>query len=143
MSTSTIAALIDASPFYRWLGLRVGDDGSVVLEARDHHIGDSEHALLHGGALASLLEAAGELHLRAQVGSDVEVRTVEVTTDFLRPVPAGDVHTTVTVVRHGKRVANLRVEAWQGHPDRALAVAHGTWTLAPRAAAHHLSGAAR
>ncbi len=142
MSASAIDALIDASPFYRWLGLRAADDGAVVLEAREHHIGDSEHALLHGGAIASLLEAAAELHLRAVLGPDLDVHVVEVTTDFLRPVPAGDVHSTVTVVRQGKRVANVRVEAWQGQPDRTLAVAHGTWTLAPRVV-DPVSGGAR
>jgi acyl-coenzyme A thioesterase PaaI-like protein len=34
-----------------------------------------------------------------------------------------------TVVKQGRRVANVRVEAWQGDPDRPVAAAHAHFIL--------------
>jgi uncharacterized protein (TIGR00369 family) len=122
-----IEALIAASPYYRYLGLRSGPEGTVVLPADPRNIGDHTRSVLHGGVLAAFLEAAGSLHLRASGGT--AVATIECSTDFLRAAPVADTAASVTVVRRGRRVAHLRIEAWQDDASRLIAVTHGSWLV--------------
>ena len=122
-----IDELIAASPYYRYLGLRGGTGGTFVLPADSRNIGDHTRAMLHGGVLAAFLEVAALLHLRAN-GSP-GAATIECSTDFLRSAPVADTTATVTVIRSGRRVAHLRIEAHQDDLSRLVAVAHGSWLV--------------
>ncbi|MEO8695262.1 MAG: PaaI family thioesterase [Acidimicrobiales bacterium] len=124
---TTIDELIAASPYYRYLGLRYGPAGTVVLPADPRNIGDHTRSVLHGGVLAAFLEAAGSLHLRAS--GAIGAATIECSTDFLRAAPVTDTTASVTVVRRGRRVAHLRIDAWQDDASRLVAVAHGSWLV--------------
>lgn len=119
--------LIAVSPYYRFLGLRSGPSGTVVLPANPRNIGDHTRSVLHGGVLAAFLEAAALLHLRANGATGAA--TIECSTDFLRAAPVVDTTAAVTVVRSGRRVAHLRIEAQQDDASRVVAVAHGSWLL--------------
>jgi uncharacterized protein (TIGR00369 family) len=123
----TIDELVAASPYYRYLGLRAGPAGTVVLPADPRNIGDHTRALLHGGVLAAFLEAAAVLHLR--VTGATGAATIECTTDFLRAASIVDTTASLTVVRSGRRVAHVRIEALQEDASRVVAVAHGSWLV--------------
>ena len=124
---NAIDELIATVPYYRYLGLRAGPEGTVVLPADSRNIGDHTRAMLHGGVLAAFLEAAALLHLRASGAA--AATTIECATDFLRAAPVADTMAMVTVMRSGRRVAHLRVEAHQDDASRLVAVAHGSWLL--------------
>lgn len=124
---STIDELIVAAPYYRYLGLRAGPAGALVLPADSRNIGDHTRALLHGGVLAAFLEAAAVLYLRASGATGAA--TIECTTDFLRAAPVADTTAVVTVVRRGRRVAHLRIEAHQDDASRPVAVTYGSWLV--------------
>ena len=124
---NAIDELIAAVPYYRYLGLRAGPAGTVVLPADARNVGDHTRELLHGGVLAAFLEAAAVLHLRA--GGSTVAATIECATDFLRAAPVADATAMVTVLRSGRRVAHLRIEAHQGDASRPVAVAHGSWLV--------------
>jgi uncharacterized protein (TIGR00369 family) len=123
----SIDELIADVPYYRYLGLRAGEAGTVVLPGTERHIGDHERAMLHGGVLAAFLEAAAVLHLRANGAAGAS--TIACATDFLRAAPVTDTIASVTVLRIGRRVAHLRVEAHQDDPSRLVAVAYGSWLV--------------
>ena len=124
---TSIDALIAAVPYYRYLGLRAGPAGTVVLPADPRNIGDHTRGVLHGGVLAGFLEAAAVLYLRASGASSAT--TIECSTDFLRAAPVADTTAMVTVVRSGRRVVHLRIEAQQDDASRVVAVAHGSWLV--------------
>ena len=124
---TVIDELITASPYYRYLGVRAGPSGTLVLPADPRNIGDHTRSVLHGGVLAAFLEVAALLHLRANGASGAA--TIECSTDFLRAAPVVDTTATVTVLRSGRRVAHLRVEAQQDDSSRLVAVAHGSWLV--------------
>jgi acyl-coenzyme A thioesterase PaaI-like protein len=119
-------ALIAQVPYYRYLGLRSDGAGSVVLPANDGFVGDHTRALLHGGVLAAFVEAAAILHLRANGASPT---TIACATDFVRAAPIEDTFAAVTVLRAGRRVAHLRIDAHQGDEARPVAVAQGSWLV--------------
>jgi uncharacterized protein (TIGR00369 family) len=126
-TVSVIDELIAEVPYYRYLGLRAGEGGTVVLPGTPRHIGDHTRAVLHGGVLAAFLEAAAVLHLRSD--GAVTATTIGCTTDFLRAAPVADTIASVTVVRRGRRVAHLRVDALQENASRLVAVACGSWLV--------------
>ena len=74
--------------------------------------------------LAAFLEAAAVLYLRANGGV---ATTIACSTDFVRAAPIADTFAAVTVVRTGRTVAHLRIDAHQGDVTRPVAVAQGSW----------------
>jgi uncharacterized protein (TIGR00369 family) len=91
--------------------------------------------LVHGGgvlcgqAMLAAADTAMLLALVAQMGEFKPVTTVQLQTSFLRPVPRGTAHVTVTgrVLRHGKTLSYGEVDITT--PDGKLA-AHATTTYA-------------
>ena len=121
---SELAGLIAAVPYYRYLGLRSAPDGAVVLPADERHIGLHEPPLIHGGILSAFLEAAGALYL--QTTGVAAPAAIAVTTDYLRPAPVIDTTAIVNVIRRGRRITHLRIDAVQ-QDDRLVATATGSW----------------
>lgn len=109
-------------PYAGMLGLRLGDEGVVTMGYGDHLIGAPGR--LHGGAVAGLLEIAANLTVAAALDDQqVTLKPVNVTVDYLREGAMQDCHARATIVRLGRRVANVRVEAWQSDPARPIAAA--------------------
>ncbi|MGL6044436.1 MAG: PaaI family thioesterase [Sandaracinobacteroides sp.] len=79
---------------------------------------------LHGGAVAGLMEIAANLAVRdALAGDSALVKPVNVTVDYLREGAPEDCFAEATIMRIGRRVANVRVEAWQTDRARPIAAA--------------------
>jgi uncharacterized protein (TIGR00369 family) len=124
---NAIEALIAETPFYRFLGLRPGPDGDLVLPIQDRHA--SDRPVIHGGILAAFLEATAVVHLRTN--GAVRARTGDLTAQFLRPARLVDTMARARPVRRGRRFAHLQITAWQSDPALPVAVGYGTWILEP------------
>lgn len=108
-------------PYATMLGLRQAE-GRVSMAFGPHLIGAPGR--LHGGAVAGLLEIAGNIALEAALNDPhVRLKPVDVTVDFLREGALEETHAEATIVRLGRRVANIRVEAWQSDRARLIAAA--------------------
>jgi uncharacterized protein (TIGR00369 family) len=122
--TGNYQQLLDAIPYSRLLGLSArAEAGELITTMRfaDHLIGNSALPALHGGALGALLESAAIFELLWRAETIVLPKTVTITVDYLRSGGPFDTHARGSVTRQGRRVANVRVEAWQR--DRAVPVA--------------------
>jgi uncharacterized protein (TIGR00369 family) len=101
-------------------------DGAVlsVLRARESNIGNTLIRAVHGGVVSALLEHAGAMQVIYEADPlDAMPKVVNLTVDYLRPCLADeDTFARGFVVKHGRRVANLRVEAWQSDPSKPVAV---------------------
>ena len=128
VSVDDLDALIATDPYLSALGLHAAMDGDVVLVLPPlvRHVAIPGPDLLHGGVIAAFLEAAASLHLRA---TGAAVRAVEFTSDFLRPVPLAPTYAAALVLRRGRRLASVRVDAWQTDRDRLVAVGHGRFLV--------------
>lgn len=111
-------------PYARMLGLRV-EGGVVTMAFADHLIGAPVPPRLHGGTVAGLLEIAANLKVRAALGADdsAQLKPINVTVNYLRGGGPVDSHAEAIIVRLGRRVANVRVEAWQDDRQRLIATA--------------------
>ena len=111
-------------PYVEFLGLSArleGDELITTMRFADHLIGNPALPALHGGTLGALLESAAIFELLWRAETVVLPKTITMTVDYLRSGAPVDTHARGTVTRHGRRVANVRVEAWQA--DRAVPVA--------------------
>jgi uncharacterized protein (TIGR00369 family) len=81
--------------------------------------------ILHGGAVVSLLDTAAAFAVHTIIEPDARTVTVDLTVHFLRPASEGRVEATARVLRRGRRVCILSVEARDG---RAEIVATSTMT---------------
>jgi acyl-coenzyme A thioesterase PaaI-like protein len=116
--------LLDCIPYSRFLGLAAalrGDELITTMRFADHLVGNPGLPALHGGTLGALLESAAIFELLWHAETVVLPKTITITVAYLRSGTAVDTHARGIVTRHGRRVANVRVEAWQA--DRGAPVA--------------------
>ena len=116
LSSDELARLREAFaqvPYARLLGLEfVGAERGAArfaLDAREDltRMG----GILHGGAIVSLLDSAAAFAVLTLLEPGTNTVTVDFTAHFLRPVSAGRIEARARVLRRGRRVAILSVEA--------------------------------
>lgn len=79
----------------------------------------------HGGALAAFVETVA---LAASGNGALQVLSTSI--EYLRGAGEQTLYGKAHVVRAGRRLANLRVEAWQESPEKPVVVALVTLTAA-------------
>lgn len=108
-------------PYAAMLGL-VREGANLRMPFGLHLIGSPGR--LHGGAVAGLMEIAAGIAVRDALGDDpAQMKPVNVTVDYLREGAPEDCLAEAILMRMGRRVANVRVEAWQGDRTRLIAAA--------------------
>ena len=124
--------LFDAIPYAKFLGLTAamhGDELITTMGYAEHLIGNPALPALHGGTLGALLESAAIFELLWRAETVVLPKTITVTIDYLRSAGAADTHARALVTRQGRRISNVRVEAWQGDRSAPVASAHGIFLV--------------
>lgn len=118
-------------PYARFLGLSTYATEAKHLQCCMHFssplLGDPGMGALHGGALGGLLESSALLHCMWELAARRELsrhpQVVSVTVEYLRSAKAHDTFASATFIKLGRRVANLRVTAWQSDPAKPVATA--------------------
>jgi acyl-coenzyme A thioesterase PaaI-like protein len=126
------AEAIANMPYARHMGVEVEhtDAGNVfVLPFRDDLVGNRWLPALHGGVVGAFLElvATGELFTQVEAGR--VPRPIDFSIDFLRSVGPRETRGRATIVKHGRRIANVRVVAWQVDETKPVATGTGNFLL--------------
>lgn len=134
-STAEVRALLEAIPYCQFLGITVeeGRDGGLVSRMRfgEQIIGNAALPAIHGGAIGAFLETAAIVEvLRISPAGGALPKPVDLTIAYLRSARAVDTLARTIVTKHGRRVVNVRVEAWQDDPARPIATAQGHFLVA-------------
>ena len=129
-----IPSLSRALPYADFIGMDVEmESGSpiTILRKDPGNIGNPLVPMIHGGAVGALLEHAAlmQLFFELDIGLDRPAKIVNISIDYLRPCLLEDTFARGVIVRQGRRVANVRVEAWQSERDRLVAAAHAHFLL--------------
>ena len=149
---AALAILVNAVPYIRFLGMdfdRRGDELTAILRFDTKLIGNPALPALHGGATAAFLEVAAIIGLswtllweRMESGQFDPAaldpdhlprmpKTIDFSTDFLRPGLPRDAYARARVNRSGRRYASVHVEAWQDNRLRPFAQATGHFLMPP------------
>ena len=134
-AAADLQPILDGIPYVCFLGVRAeprGDEITAILPFSDHLIGNPMLPALHGGVIGAFLEITAVLQLVWQIRSDYLPKTVDIGIDYLRSGRPLETYGRAIVTKHGRRVANVRVEAWQEDRGRPIAAAHGHFLLKPR-----------
>ncbi len=118
-------------PYAVFLGVRAESDetgGLLLLPFRDEIVGNVNLPAVHGGVVGAFLELTALLQLMEQ-GLERVPRPINFNIDFLRSVGPHDTRGRAEIVKHGRRIANVRVLAWQDDPARPVAAGIGNFLL--------------
>lgn len=118
--------VIDQIPYAKLLGVVMREEaGAPLFELpfAEANIGNTHLPALHGGVIGGFLESAALLHLVWARESDEVPRTIDFSLDFLRSGRAQTVFARCDITKQGKRVANVRMTAWQDDENKPIAVA--------------------
>jgi len=126
------ARALASIPYARFLGVRLDEspDGVVcVLPFRDDLVGNAALPALHGGVVGAFLELTALIQLIAQVDDDRVPKPIGFSVDYLRSVGPRETRGRAEIVKHGRRIANVRVIAWQDDPSKPVAAGTGNFLL--------------
>jgi uncharacterized protein (TIGR00369 family) len=130
-------AMLARVPYARFLGIRAelaGDEMTAILPYAEHLIGNPTLPAIHGGVLGAFMEmtALAQLTIVQTAGGERLTRQpkpIDVTVEYLRSGRPVDTFARAQITRMGRRIANVRVEAWQAARAAPIAALHGHFLL--------------
>jgi uncharacterized protein (TIGR00369 family) len=124
----TISKIVNQSPYFSLLSMKIKDLdwGTSVLEVELEEKHLQPFGYVHGGAIASVMDAAAFWAVFPQVQDGMGLTTVEIKVNFLAPVQKGKLVVKGRCIKIGKTLA--LGEAYINNAEGGL-LAHGTATM--------------
>lgn len=120
--------LLQAIPYAEFLGVRIemrADEPIFVLPFRDDLIGNPTLPAIHGGVLGAFLELAALLRLIQEAAPDKLPKPINFSIDYLRSAGPKDCRARAEIFKLGRRIANVKVLAWQDDEAKPVAAGNG------------------
>ncbi len=120
--------LLAAIPYAAFLGVDLeerDDEPIFVLPFRDDLIGNPTLPAIHGGVLGAFLELAALLRLIRDAPSNKLPKPINFSIDYLRSAGPKDCRARAEIFKLGRRIANVRVVAWQDDEQKPVAAGNG------------------
>ena len=135
LSAEELSRLRDAFalvPYARLLGIEVVrlERGAAVFALETRTVLTRMEGIVHGGAIASLMDTASAFAVLSLLGPGEQTVTVDLTLHFLRPVSGGRVEARARVLRAGRRVVTVSIEA-SDEAGKLVATALTTYLRSP------------
>jgi uncharacterized protein (TIGR00369 family) len=107
-----ISRALDSVPFASFLGIELDeiDTGVATLSLEIKPELKQNHGVVHGGAIASLIDSATAFAIISLLPPDEHATTVDLTISYLRPLTKGRARAVARVVRSGKRIIVVSAE---------------------------------
>lgn len=128
----TLQAFLASVPFVKTLGMTCdikGDEMTAILPYRDHLIGSIALKALHGGAIGSFLELCAMSQVFLSTELERPPKPINLTINYLRSAKAEPLFARAHITKLGRRVANVRCEAWQANRDKPVATLHANFLI--------------
>ena len=117
------------SPFARWLGIRIAEDGTLVMPFSPNIIGNPILPAIHGGMTGAFLETTAIVGVTRELGVSRPPKPIGLTINYLRSGRALDSYASVSIVKQGRRVVAFEAQAWQDDRAKPIASAFGHFML--------------
>ncbi|HYR77377.1 MAG TPA: PaaI family thioesterase [Pyrinomonadaceae bacterium] len=104
-------------PYAKLIGLELGEmkpgEANLHLDIRDEL--KQNQGVVHGGAVASLIDTAAAFAVVTRLEPGERVTTTDLTIHYLRPITSGRLTATARIVRGGRRLFVLSVQVTNDH----------------------------
>ena len=123
---------LDRIPYARLIGFQTERDEEgllCVLPFREEIVGNARLPAVHGGVIGSFLEMTATVALVDQGEGDRLPKPINFSTDYLRSAGPRTTRGRAEIVKQGRRIANVRVVAWQDDPAKPVAAGIGNFLL--------------
>jgi acyl-coenzyme A thioesterase PaaI-like protein len=117
------------SPFARCLGIRIGEDGTLMMPFQPAIIGNPMLPAIHGGMTGAFLETTAIVGVTRELGVPTLPKPIGLTINYLRSGRALDSYANVSIVKQGIRVVAFEARCWQDDPEKPIASAFGHFML--------------
>jgi uncharacterized protein (TIGR00369 family) len=128
-----VSQIVDVIPYARFLGVEIERrDGALecVLPFRQEIVGNPALPAVHGGVLGAFLELTALVHLLDDSGSERVPKPITFSVDYLRSAGPATTRARAEIFKLGRRIANVRVVAWQDDRSRPVVAGNGKFLLA-------------
>jgi len=126
--TQAISRVVNQSPYFSLLSMKIKelDWGTALLEIELEEKHLQPFGYVHGGAIASVMDAAAFWAVFPQVQDGMGLTTVEIKVNYLAPAQKGKLVAKGRCIKIGRTLA--LGEAYISGPEGNL-LAHGTATM--------------
>ncbi len=128
----SVSGLVERIPYARLIGMQVdrAEQGLVCrLPFKQSIVGNARLPAVHGGVVGAFLEMTAMLALLDQGEGDRVPKPINFSVDYLRSAGPHETVGVAEIVKLGRRIANVRVLAHQGDPERPVAAGIGNFRL--------------
>jgi uncharacterized protein (TIGR00369 family) len=129
------AGFRDFIPHNKELGFEIVE-GSVsppFIVARlpfdERLVGHPDSGLLHGGAVTTLLDAAGGAAVYMKLGAPTPIATLDLRIDYLKPAGRLPVFARAECIKVTRNVAFVRMSAYHDTPQDPIALGAATYMI--------------
>jgi acyl-CoA thioesterase len=114
--TRRIKKAIDSVPYAHLLGIELDDfsEGAATLGLEVREELKQNHGVVHGGAIASLIDTAMAFAIITVLPADEKVTTVDLTISYLRALTKGRMTAKARIIRAGRRLFVVSAEVFNG-----------------------------
>ena len=119
-------------PFFDFIGVQLeirGNELTLVMPFQQHLVGNPTLPAIHGGVIGAFLEITATLQLAFKSRLTGIPKTISLTVDYHRSARPVDTYARANIVKLGRRVSSVHVEAWQDDQSRPTAAAHGNFIM--------------
>jgi uncharacterized protein (TIGR00369 family) len=107
-----VTSALESVPFAKLIGIELDevDSGAATLafDIRDEL--KQNNGVVHGGAIASLIDTATAFAIISVLPPDEQATTVDLTISYLRPLTKGRARAVAKVLRTGKRLITVSAD---------------------------------
>ena len=123
-----VARSLESVPFGKLLGLNLEEiePGSATLSMAVRDELKQNNGVVHGGAIASIIDSATAFAIIGLLAEHERVTTVDLTINYLRPVVSGTITAKARVVREGGRIIVTAADAFDSE-NQLVATALSTY----------------
>lgn len=132
VDVTQLKSLFEMVPYAEFLGVRFelkGDELTAILPFKDNLIGNPMLPALHGGVVGAMMELTAVAQIFLTQGTGKIPKTIDISIDYLRSGRPVETFARAHVTKLGRRIANVRVEAWQTNRADPIAALHGHFLL--------------
>jgi uncharacterized protein (TIGR00369 family) len=120
------APVAKAIPYFSYLGMQVREEAGgliCVLPENRKFVGNPVLPALHGGIVGAFLESTALVQMFLTQEVTQLPKIINITIEYLRSAKLAEMYAEAIITKPGRRVANMRVLAWQTDRDKPIATA--------------------